>query len=185
MNELERLLARLPGVILDTFRDESFTRNFRLLAWAVEKQVQDTQMEVTTVGKCKRFLIKMGGFSVKECMEQRRLVNKQSRIRPTVSRKTTSVESPDLLRVYHDSCHSAVTKPDGESRTGRPKPETDFTRSVIRARRWSEKDPLMPGAIPASGQSGAKEMGEGFEIGTQPMISVDAPKSFGDTRFPT
>ncbi|KAF8123517.1 hypothetical protein K438DRAFT_2034716 [Mycena galopus ATCC 62051] len=29
MNELERLLARLPGVILDTFRDESFTRNFR------------------------------------------------------------------------------------------------------------------------------------------------------------
>ncbi|KAJ6573640.1 hypothetical protein B0H10DRAFT_973720 [Mycena sp. CBHHK59/15] len=29
MNELERLLARLPGDILDTFRNESFTSNFR------------------------------------------------------------------------------------------------------------------------------------------------------------
>ncbi|KAJ6479021.1 hypothetical protein C8R45DRAFT_1006465, partial [Mycena sanguinolenta] len=29
MSELETLLARLPGAVLDAFRDESFTRNFR------------------------------------------------------------------------------------------------------------------------------------------------------------
>ncbi|KAF8175628.1 hypothetical protein K438DRAFT_1770930 [Mycena galopus ATCC 62051] len=146
---------------------------------AIEKQVQDTQMEAMTVGKCGDLvtIYNVAGMRSAEwghCVRgiasaltcSVHLKNPGTRWRKpeflsrnVCNKDDWSTSNPGLDSPFPGKQqYSAVTKPDEESRTDHSKPETDLSGVDVRINpsptsQWFEQDPFMLSTIPASGQS--------------------------------